>query len=170
MHASRPQDFTRAIFSRGSLSRYARRTKRKRDFLQCRSWLPMYSEMGFFKTSFSSSDVDWWRCILVNTQGLPTSYMYWFLWPLGVGSDPKVSWFIAGLFPFFHDTLMPNSKHPTPALWYPANTAAPHSIPLLRAKREESRRLSSRFASSSGRKWEAAVFAGLRYNFWKKIY
>ena len=31
-HASRPQEFARPCFSRGFLSRHARRTKRKRDY------------------------------------------------------------------------------------------------------------------------------------------
>ena len=32
--------------------------------------------MGFFKTLFSSSELDWWRCIIVNTQGLPPNILH----------------------------------------------------------------------------------------------
>ena len=147
-------------------ARYARRTKRKRDFYNvdgdCRC-TPKWDSLRrcFLLQIKTGGDVS--SLIFKDPKNL-TCIDFYDPWELRIAIQKSVN-LLRVYSLFFHDTF--NSKHPTPTLWYPANTAAPHSIPLPRAKREESRRLSSRFASCSGSKWEAAVFAGWRYNFWK---
>ena len=68
--------------------------------------------MGFFKTLFSSSDLDWWRCIKYSR---PPNILYVSIFvTLGSCVAIQKSVNLLQVYSlFFHDT--PNLKHPTPA-------------------------------------------------------